>query len=102
VISESIEHARASNLIRAAMPVQSVTTETRGASGYQDRPSPRQGANAAPTGDVVINPKLVKQCRHGDKILVTGYSQKTGRNWAGYDCPQNESAGDCNRFAQNA
>ena len=64
----------------------------QGGGGYGGGAQAPQGAPA--------NHGLATHCRHGEKLWVSGVSQRTQKPWGGFDCPQNYKEGECNRFAK--
>ncbi|WP_043466560.1 hypothetical protein [Kitasatospora sp. MBT66] len=75
----------------------------QGQQGGYSRPQAPQGApqggQQAPQAPPP-NHDLAAVCRHGDKLYVSGISQKTGKPWFGFDCPSNFKTAECARFAK--
>jgi hypothetical protein len=80
---------------------QGAPQRPQGQQGGYGRQGAPQGGQQGPSGPPAQH-DLATHCRHGEKIYQSGISQKTGKNWFGFDCPQNYKTNECARFAKAA
>jgi hypothetical protein len=54
---------------------------SNGSGSGQRQPGKPAGASEAPNGEK-------RYCEHGQRVYKSGFSEKTGKNWAAFDCPE--------------
>ncbi|MFD1044710.1 hypothetical protein ACFQ1S_03430 [Kibdelosporangium lantanae] len=73
-------------LHRSYGPSQRNNQSASGSPSEQRQTGKPTGATEAPNGEK-------RYCEHGQRVYKSGFSEKTGRNWAAFDCPD----GKCGR-----
>ncbi|WP_455432023.1 hypothetical protein [Streptomyces smyrnaeus] len=103
-MAEAIQHAKAVQLLRDGLGAKYAGEEKGNGGGgrsgsYGGRSGGGGRASSGPSAPPA-NHDLITECRHGEKVFMSGVSAKNGREWFGFDCPQGYKTGDCARFAK--
>ncbi|TCO56882.1 hypothetical protein [Actinocrispum wychmicini] len=68
-------------LHRSYGPAQQRSSAGSSSGSGQRQAGKPAGANEAPNGEK-------RYCEHGQRLYKSGFSEKTGKNWGAFDCPE--------------